>query len=188
MSELVYLVRSGKTAGYKIGFTTDMDRRLKELNGTSAPFEATLFFIIEVINGKPIEASLHHKYKDYIVKRDIVKRDNEWFELTDKQVESVIQDMIFLQSSEQILYNSGSELQFPQISKSELKIIVLANQLESACKENNIMKITQIYQACAIHPHHWTKALKELSLEHKKVCIKVLASVKSKNLNIVPNR
>ena len=41
------------------------------------------------------------------------------------------------------------------------------------------MRVAMIYKSCKDYPQHWASALKSLSLEEKKVCIKTLAKLKS---------
>ena len=65
----------------------------------------------------------------------------------------------------------------PQIK--ELRVLKLTSCLEMSCKENNLMRVAMIYKSCKDYPQHWTSALKSLSLEEKKVCIKTLAKLKS---------
>ncbi|BAZ86723.1 GIY-YIG nuclease family protein [Dolichospermum compactum] len=126
MSEFVYLVRSGDTTRYKIGMSDNLARRLQQLNGKQSPYEVFVVSSIEVINALPIEKTLHHKYKDY-------RRKGEWFELTDEQVENVIQDMNFLQFNEQILYKTD-------YSDTPIKLAdvdLIENKLEVDLKEEN---------------------------------------------------
>jgi N12 class adenine-specific DNA methylase len=65
----------------------------------------------------------------------------------------------------------------PQLK--ELRVIKLTRSLEVSCQENNLMRIALIYKSCKEYPEHWTTALKALSLENKKVCIKTLAKLKA---------
>ncbi|MFO5491751.1 MAG: GIY-YIG nuclease family protein, partial [Cuspidothrix sp.] len=68
--------------------------------------------------------TLHHKYKDYKVK-------GEWFELTEKQVENVIQDMNFLQFNEQIFYKTD----YSDIPVKSADIDLIRNKLETYLKQ-----------------------------------------------------
>jgi N12 class adenine-specific DNA methylase/SAM-dependent methyltransferase len=65
----------------------------------------------------------------------------------------------------------------PQLK--ELRVIKLTRTLEVSCNENNLMRVALIYKSCRDYPQHWTAALKALSLENKKVCIKTLAKLKA---------
>ena len=65
----------------------------------------------------------------------------------------------------------------PQLK--ELRVIKLTKCLELSCKEGNLMRVAMIYKSCKDYPQHWTSALKALSLEEKKVCIKTLAKLKA---------
>ena len=48
-----------------------------------------------------------------------------------------------------------------------------------SCQENNLMRVALIYKSCKDYPQHWAAALKALSLENKKVCIRTLAKLKA---------
>jgi hypothetical protein len=65
----------------------------------------------------------------------------------------------------------------PQLK--ELRVLKLTKCLEMSCKENNLMRVAMIYKSCKDFPQHWTSALKALSLENKKVCMKTLAKLKA---------
>ena len=65
----------------------------------------------------------------------------------------------------------------PQLK--ELRVIRLTKCLELSCQENNLMRVALIYKSCKDYPQHWTSALKALSLENKKVCIRTLAKLKA---------
>jgi hypothetical protein len=41
------------------------------------------------------------------------------------------------------------------------------------------MRVALIYKSCKDYPEHWIKALKALSLDNKKICIKTLAKLKA---------
>ena len=73
--------------------------------------------------------------------------------------------------------NYISDFITPQLK--ELRVIKLTRCLELSCKENNLMRVAMIYKSCKDYPQHWASALKSLSLEEKKVCIKTLAKLKS---------
>ena len=78
---------------------------------------------------------------------------------------------------EKNISNYISDFITPQLK--ELRVIKLTRCLELSCKENNLMRVAMIYKSCKDYPQHWTSALKSLSLEEKKVCIKTLAKLKS---------
>ncbi len=65
----------------------------------------------------------------------------------------------------------------PQLK--ELRVIRLTKCLELSCQENNLMRVALIYKSCKDYPEHWIKALKALSLDNKKICIKTLAKLKA---------
>ena len=78
---------------------------------------------------------------------------------------------------EKNISNYLEEYIHPQLK--ELRVIKLTRCLELSCKENNLMRVAMIYKSCKDYPQHWSSALKSLSLEEKKVCIKTLAKLKS---------
>jgi N12 class adenine-specific DNA methylase len=65
----------------------------------------------------------------------------------------------------------------PQLK--ELRVIRLTKCLELSCQKNNLMRVALIYKSCKDYPEHWIKALKALSLDNKKICIKTLAKLKA---------
>jgi N12 class adenine-specific DNA methylase len=79
--------------------------------------------------------------------------------------------------SEKNIPDYVSNIIAPQLK--ELRIIKLTRSLEVSCQENNLMRVALIYKSCRDYPQHWTAALKALSLENKKVCIKTLAKLKA---------
>ncbi|MTJ10551.1 GIY-YIG nuclease family protein [Anabaena sp. UHCC 0204] len=131
----VYLLKFGDTTVYKIGMTNDFygkkgsngkkgsRGRLQTINSKQVPYESKEIHKIEVINAMPIEKTLHHKYEDYRFR-------GEWFELTDEQVENVIQDMNFLQFNEQILYKTD----YSNIPVKSADIDLIQNNLETYLK------------------------------------------------------
>jgi tetratricopeptide (TPR) repeat protein len=143
MSEFVYLLRSGDTTKYKIGRTNDLASRLKTLNGKQSADEILLVFSIEVIDSPSIEKTLQNKYKKY-------HHRNEWFKLTDEQVENVIEDMNFLQFNEQIFYGveyKGDPSNFKKLEEIQEKIkIHQKNEMYDVDKIilNGVFRILQI--------------------------------------------
>jgi N12 class adenine-specific DNA methylase/predicted RNA methylase len=79
--------------------------------------------------------------------------------------------------SEKNIPDYVSNIIAPQLK--ELRIIKLTRTLGVSCNENNLMRVALIYKSCRDYPQHWTAALKALSLENKKVCIKTLAKLKA---------
>lgn len=79
----IYLIHDPKNSGlYKIGFSKDPKRRLKELNGsTKLPVELGFKMIhtIETDNVYRAEKILHKKYGAY-------RKNGEWFELSRRHV------------------------------------------------------------------------------------------------------
>lgn len=68
---------------YKIGFTKDVNRRLKE---RQSPYPEIVIKSVKVINAASSEKILQSKYAD-------CNKYNEWFEFEDDQLASVLQDM-----------------------------------------------------------------------------------------------
>jgi N12 class adenine-specific DNA methylase len=79
--------------------------------------------------------------------------------------------------SEKNIPDYVSNIIAPQLK--ELRIIKLTRTLGVSCNENNLMRVALIYKSCRDYPQHWTAALKALSLENKKVCIKTLGKLKA---------
>jgi N12 class adenine-specific DNA methylase/predicted RNA methylase len=79
--------------------------------------------------------------------------------------------------SEKNIPDYVSNIIAPQLK--ELRIIKLTRSLEVSCQENNLMRVALIYKSCKDYPEHWIKALKALSLDNKKICIKTLAKLKA---------
>jgi len=75
----IYLVQSGPH--YKIGITTDVDRRVKQL-GTMPPFGLETVHTIYSEDMYDLERTLHERFGD---KRE----EGEWFLLDDKDVEYI---------------------------------------------------------------------------------------------------
>lgn len=76
----VYLVRSGKR--YKIGFSTDVQRRLLQLN-TGMPDTGELIHIISTDDPAGIESYWHRRFA---AKR--VRPDAEWFDLNSSDIQA----------------------------------------------------------------------------------------------------
>jgi len=71
---IVYVIRAGQTNLYKIGRTTNIDRRLRQLqNMNSQPLSVVK--LIQCHDAIAVEASLHRKFA-------LNRRNGEWFELS----------------------------------------------------------------------------------------------------------
>lgn len=82
----LYIIESG---GYhKIGQTTNISLRLKQITKTVAPFDAKLVLAVEIRGGaKDCEWHFHSRYADYCVK-------GEWFDLTRDQLAELKREII----------------------------------------------------------------------------------------------
>lgn len=78
----VYLIRSGNTSCYKIGFSNNFSERLSRLQ-TGNPEK--LEMIKTCFGGKKLEKSFHEKYADCRI-------SGEWFNFDQRTLKSVIED------------------------------------------------------------------------------------------------
>lgn len=74
-SGLVYIIRSGETSLYKIGRTTNIKRRLKQLQGMNGN-NLTIWKLIYCHDAIALETSLHQKFKSF-------RKQGEWFQLNE---------------------------------------------------------------------------------------------------------
>ncbi|MFB2891978.1 GIY-YIG nuclease family protein [Aerosakkonemataceae cyanobacterium BLCC-F50] len=78
---IVYVIRAGHSNLYKIGRTTNIDRRLRQLqNMNSQPL--TIVTLIRCHDAIAVETCLHQKFK-------LHRRQGEWFELTPTAIEFI---------------------------------------------------------------------------------------------------
>lgn len=81
--EYVYLMQSGNSTRYKIGYTgRDPRKRSPELQ-TGNPDAVTLIDVIECADGRTVEKSLHRAYRHYQM-----PNSKEWFDFSCQQVVS----------------------------------------------------------------------------------------------------
>jgi predicted GIY-YIG superfamily endonuclease len=83
-SGLVYVIRSGQTNLYKIGRTTDIKRRLKQLQ-TMNSNNLSIWKLIYCHDAIAMETSLHQKFKPF-------RKQGEWFSLNEnclKEIERI---------------------------------------------------------------------------------------------------
>jgi len=80
----VYLLSSGDR--YKIGITTNVDRRLKQLRTQQPPFPIDLIHSVSSSEYQEAERDLHERFSE-------VRVHGEWFALTDELVSHVVVSM-----------------------------------------------------------------------------------------------
>lgn len=81
----VYLINAYGTDLYKIGITTgDIEKRITQLK-TGNPYELNLINIFECQYHRKVESWMHKKYNSY-------RKEGEWFELSDDNVFSFVND------------------------------------------------------------------------------------------------
>lgn len=83
-SGLVYVIQSGSTNLYKIGRTTDIKRRLKQLQ-TSNGNSLSIWKLIYCHDAIAMETSLHQKFNSF-------RKQGEWFSLNEnclKEIERI---------------------------------------------------------------------------------------------------
>lgn len=69
----IYIIRAGNTNYYKIGFSTDADKRLKDLQ-TGCPFR--LYKLVECEGNLTYEKMIHDYFNEYKC-----RNNGEWFEM-----------------------------------------------------------------------------------------------------------
>jgi len=86
MPEIVYVLTNESMPGYvKIGATTDLERRMKELDNTSVALPFGCFHASVVKDMSFVEKQLHEAFSDHRV-----RASREFFELSPVRVESVL--------------------------------------------------------------------------------------------------
>lgn len=75
---IVYVIRAGQTNLYKIGRTTNIDRRLRQLQTMNSQ-QLSVVKLIQCHDAIAVETTLHQKYKSY-------RRQGEWFELDESVI------------------------------------------------------------------------------------------------------
>ena len=78
---LVYVIRAGQTNLYKIGRTTNIDRRLRQLQTMNSQ-PLTVVKLIQCHDAIAVESAFHQKFKLY-------RRQGEWFELSESAIKLV---------------------------------------------------------------------------------------------------
>lgn len=130
MINYVYFVKSTNNL-IKIGSTTNVERRLKQLQ-TGSPGELELLGYIETEDSYALESKLHEEYKTLRV-------SGEWFNIPVKQVEELIDKyndskLINYGVNKNLLNNFNDESVRLLLSKSEL------TQRDGKCTRENAIK------------------------------------------------
>jgi hypothetical protein len=76
----VYLIKSDSVVGYKIGKTINLEKRLKDLNGTSTPTPFKVICAKRVLNSDTTEKDAHNYFKEYRI-----NKLREFFDITLEQ-------------------------------------------------------------------------------------------------------
>jgi len=94
----IYLIENtiDNSTKYKIGYTNNISRRLKELS-TGNPGELNIIKQFETKWDRKVETIMHKKYKYLNIK-------NEWFTLTEKNVNSFLYDCGKIEKNFDFLY------------------------------------------------------------------------------------
>lgn len=85
-NNFLYILRNGKTQEYKIGITSNLNRRISELQ-TGCPHELTIVKLWQHYQRKTIEKYervLHRYYKEYRI-----RSNGEWFKLPKSEIEKL---------------------------------------------------------------------------------------------------
>jgi T5orf172 domain len=88
-SGIVYVIQSGKTSLYKIGRTTNLERRLKQLQ-TMNSHNLSIWKVIYCPDAIALETSLHRKFKH-------CRQNSEWFFLDEnclKEIERIAEVLV----------------------------------------------------------------------------------------------
>lgn len=78
----VYLIKAKDYNFYKIGFSTNVKRRLRDINASN-PFEIEIIEIYKGLTAYDLEQSIHLKYN-----KDRIK--NEWYKFNANQVNEIV--------------------------------------------------------------------------------------------------
>lgn len=83
MKKFLYLIQHKNLSEYtKIGYTTDIEKRIKSLQ-TASPTGINLIYLVESDYAFKMEQALHKRYSS--------KNSNlEWFKLSDNDIKTII--------------------------------------------------------------------------------------------------
>jgi hypothetical protein len=110
----VYFVKHNAIDPIKIGYTTDIEKRLTHL-AVSSPFGLTLVGTIISDDAQAIEKELHLRFSQYRLK-------GEWFEITRAQVEAAIKtydDLYYDKIQKAILFLEERHLEMDENKRKE---------------------------------------------------------------------
>lgn len=105
---LVYLIQSD--IFYKIGYTTDLDKRLRSLQ-TGNPKPLTVAAVVEIDHPARLENELHRMFRSLQV-------SGEWFRLGDEYVQQCKEYMINAAISESFAQNDAYRSSYLDLSPS----------------------------------------------------------------------
>jgi len=100
--DYIYLIENtiGDTTRYKIGFTSNIERRLKEIT-TSNPGSLNVLEKFKTKWNRKVETIIHKRYSNKNVK-------NEWFDLSDSDVKKFIYHCQKIESNLDFLYENNN--------------------------------------------------------------------------------
>jgi predicted GIY-YIG superfamily endonuclease len=93
MKKGIYLISNG-TGRYKIGKTTNIDRRFKQLNSSQASHPLELIAFLPT-NDLSIETKLHQQFKSN-------RKYKEWFEFTDLELKKAVLPLFTQQKQKRV--------------------------------------------------------------------------------------
>lgn len=86
MSEIIYVLINGAMPGYvKIGRTTNLERRIRELDNTSIPLPFECVYACAVENAEDVEALIHDGFLDHRT-----RTNREFFEISPDRAISIL--------------------------------------------------------------------------------------------------
>ncbi len=121
----IYLAHAETTNDYKIGRTTNVFKRMKQLNGSQASNKIVLVKYVPVEDTRREEKKLHGMFLHR-------KKHNEWFTLSESDVELLCMDMDYIKTTKPLNYKykscSGVE-KFEEFCTVFLQLIALCSVL-----------------------------------------------------------
>lgn len=86
MAEIVYVLTNPAMPGLtKIGFTTELEQRLRSLDTTGLPLPFECFYAAEVIDCRRVERALHEAFDDHRI-----RKSREFFRLSPEKPRPII--------------------------------------------------------------------------------------------------
>jgi len=84
--DIVYILTNPALTGYvKIGITTNLTERLKQLDNTSIPLPFECYYAVEVPNGQEVEKLLHEAFDSMRI-----RKNREFFEILPESAKSAL--------------------------------------------------------------------------------------------------